>query len=126
MYENPVGIVRIEEREKIDYPFQFTYVSFGEVNTLRPRQICCHFADDIFKSIFFNENIRISLKISLKFVPNFRINNITALVQIMAWYRPGDKPLSEPVMVSLLTPHEYVTRPQWDKALQQNIDASKA
>ena len=35
-----------------------------------------------------------------------------ALVQIMAWRRPGDKPLSGPMMVSLLT-HICVTRPQW-------------
>ena len=28
-----------------------------------------HFAEDIFKCAFFNENILISLKISLKFVP---------------------------------------------------------
>ena len=35
-----------------------------------------------------------------------------ALVQIMAWRRSGDKPLSEPMMVSLLT-HICVTRPQW-------------
>ena len=28
------------------------------------------------------------------------INNIPALVQIMAWRRPGDKQLSEPMMVS--------------------------
>ena len=32
----------------------------------------------------------------------------------MAWRRPGDKPLSEPIMVSLLT-HICVTRPQWVK-----------
>ena len=32
----------------------------------------------------------------------------------MAWRRPGDKPLSEPMMVSLLT-HLCVTRPQWVK-----------
>ena len=25
------------------------------------------------------------------------INNILALVQVMAWRRPGDKPLSEPI-----------------------------
>ena len=31
------------------------------------------------------------------------INNIAALVQIMAWRRPGDKPLSAPMMVNLLT-----------------------
>ena len=42
-------------------------------------------------------------KISLKFVPKIRINNIPALVQIMAWRRPGGKPLSELMMVSLLT-----------------------
>ena len=40
------------------------------------------------------------------------INNIPALVQIMAWRRAGDKSLSEPMMVSLLT-HICVTRPQW-------------
>ena len=32
----------------------------------------------------------------------------------MAWRRPGDKPLSEPMMVVLPT-HMCVTRPQWDK-----------
>ena len=38
------------------------------------------FADNIFKCIFFNENVRISIKISLKFVPKGPINNIPALV----------------------------------------------
>ena len=47
--------------------------------------------------------------VSLKFVPKFPITNIPALVQIMAWRRPGDKPLSEPMMFSLLT-HVCVTR----------------
>ena len=82
------------------------------VNTLRPRRNEQHFADDIFKRIFFNENVWISIKISLKFVPKGPINNIPALVQIMAWRRWGDKPLSEPIMVSLPT-HICVTRPQW-------------
>ena len=81
-------------------------------STLRPRQNGCHFTNAIFKCIFLNENAWISLKISLKFVPKVRINNIPTLVQIMAWRRPDDKPLSEPVMVSLLT-HICVTRPQW-------------
>ena len=39
------------------------------VNTLRPRQNGRHFADVIFKCIFLNENLLISIKISLKFVP---------------------------------------------------------
>ena len=77
------------------------------VNSLRPRQMAA-----IFKYIFLNENVLIAIKISLKFVPKGWINSIPALVQIMAWRRPGDKPLSEPMMVSLLT-HICITRPQW-------------
>ena len=81
-------------------------------NTLRPGQNGSHFADAIFKCIFMNENGWIPIKISLKFVPKGPINNITALVQIMAWRQPGDKPLSEPIMVRLPT-HICVTWPQW-------------
>ena len=56
-------------------------------------------ADDICKCIFLNENDRISIKISLKFVPRSSIDNKPALVQVMAWRRIGDKPLPEPMMV---------------------------
>ena len=83
-------------------------------NTLRLRQNGRHFPDKIFKWIFLNENVWISINISLKFVPRGPINNIPTLVQVMAWRRPGDKPLSEPMMVYLLT-HICVTRPQWVK-----------
>ena len=66
-----------------------------------------------FSSAFsLNETFWIPIKISLKFVPKSPINNIPALVEIMAWRRPGDKPLSQPMMVSLLT-HISITRPQW-------------
>ena len=82
------------------------------LNSLRPRQNGRHFAEDIFKCIFSNENVWIPIKISLKFVPNGPIKDIPALVQIMAWRRPGDKPLSEPVVVSLLT-NICITRPRW-------------
>ena len=51
-------------------------------------------------------------KVLLKFVPKGPINNNPALVQIMAWRRLGDKPLSESIMVILLT-HICVTRPRW-------------
>ena len=70
-----------------------------------------HFADAIFKCIVLNENVRIPIKISLKFVPKGPTNNIPVMVQIMAWRRSGDKPLSEPMMVSLPT-HICVARPQ--------------
>ena len=80
-------------------------------NTLRPTPDGRHFPDDIFKCIFLNENAWICNKIPLKFVPEGPINNIPTLLQIMTWRRPGDKPLSEPMIVSLPT-HVYVTRPQ--------------
>ena len=82
------------------------------LNTLRPRQNGCRFTDEFWKYIFLNENAWISIIISLKFVPKDPNNNMSALFQIMAWRRPGDKPLSEPMMVSLLT-HICVTQPQW-------------
>ena len=71
-----------------------------------------HLVKKFFKRMFFNENIWISINISLKFDPKGSINNIPALVQIMAWRRPGDKPLSELMMVNLPT-HICATRPQW-------------
>ena len=80
------------------------------LNTLRPRQNGRHFADDMFKCIFLNENVWIPIEISLKFVPKGSINNNPALFEIMIRRRPGDKPLSEPMMVSSLT-HTCVTRP---------------
>ena len=58
------------------------------LNILMPRQNGLHFPEDIFKCIFLNENAWIFIKISLKFVPNGSIENILALVQIMAWRRP--------------------------------------
>ena len=90
-------------------PMQFV----SNLNTLRPGQNGRHFPN-IFQWIFLNENVWILLKISLKFVRKLQINNIPALYQIMAWRRQGDKPLSGPMMVWLLT-HICVTRPQWVK-----------
>ena len=80
-------------------------------NTLNPRQNGRHFLDNIFKCIFINEGILILTKISLKFVPKGPINNLPALVQIMAWCQPEDEPLSEPMMAHLLM-HMFITQPQ--------------
>ena len=82
------------------------------LNTLRPGQDGRHFADGIFTSIFINENCCILIKFSLKYVRKDPMDNNPALVQIMAWRRSGDKPLSEPMMVNSST-HICVTRPQW-------------
>ena len=92
------------------------------INTLRLRQNGRHFADDIFKCIFLNENVWIPIEISLKFVPKGPIDNIPAYVQIMAWRQTGDKPLFEPMMVRLPT-YICVTRPPWVK-LQRTRQSS--
>ena len=89
------------------------------LNTLGPRQKWQNFADDIFKRVFLKENVCISIEFSLKFVLKGPINNIQVLVQIMAWCRPGDKPSSEPMMVSLRT-HICVAQPQWVNSMSLN------
>ena len=65
--------------------FQLHYVQYNPLNTLRPRQnglfhrrhILIHFLDWKCFNLF----------------PSVPINNILALVQMMAWCQPGDKPL---------------------------------
>ena len=94
----------------------YTLCILSYIKTLKPRQDGRHFADDIFTCVYLNEDIWISINISLRFVPKGPIDNIPALVQIMAWRRPGNKPLSDPMMTSLLV-HICVTRPQWVKTL---------
>ena len=70
-------------------------------NSLRPRPNGRHFADDIFKCIFLNEDVSIFIKISLKFIRKGPINTIPAFVKLMAWHWTDDKPLSEPIIVRL-------------------------
>ena len=70
------------------------------INTLGPNQNGHHFEDDTFKCVFLNENVLIAIKNSWEFFPKGPINNIPALSKIMDWHLPGDKPLSEPMMVN--------------------------
>ena len=53
----------------------------------------------------------ISIKISLNFVSSGPFDNIPTIAQIMAWRWPGDNPLFEPMVVSILT-HICFTRSQ--------------
>ena len=66
-----------------------------------------------FSSAFLlNENMWISIKISLKLVHTDPINNISSLVQIMAWRRPDNKPLSEPTRTTrMFVFREYLQLP---------------
>ena len=52
---------------------------------------------DIFKSIF-NESAWIAIAILLKCVPKGPIDFKSALVQVMAWHRTGEKPLPESML----------------------------
>ena len=70
-------------------------VSFA---SLRPRQNDGHWAENIFKCIFLNQNYRILNQISLQFVTCGTTDNDLILVQITAWQRTCDKPLSEPMV----------------------------
>ena len=117
-----LGIARRGETTHTGVDVNNTHPSMiNPLNTFRPRQDVRHFSDAIYKYIFLKENVWIPIKISLKFVPKGPINNIPALVQIMAWRRPGDKSLYEPMMVCLLT-HICVTRPQWVNTLSPRQD----
>ena len=68
------------------------------LNSFSPGQNGRHFAGEIFKSIFLNENVRIPIQFPLKFAPNGPIDNKSALVQVMACRLFGAKPLPEPML----------------------------
>ena len=90
-------------------------------------------------------DISILTKISLNFHAKGLINTIPALVEIMAWHQPGNKPLSEPMMIIILmhqwvkhcTYHidcaslhilwspdaEFITRSHWYDAVNSSLDA---
>ena len=98
--------------DKLTFPVSDATVStVGKyIHTLKPGQDGRYFSDDIFKCIFINKNIWISIKISPNFVPKGTINNIPSLVQIVAWRRP----VAEPMMF-ILPMHVCVTRLEWAK-----------
>ena len=65
-------------------PYSSSSIWATKVNTLRPKQSGRHFVDDPFKRIDLTETFRVSINISLEFVPNGQINNIP-LVPMIAW-----------------------------------------
>ena len=93
-----------KQKEKYNHSYNLKPMSLYQpvitgVNSSPPGQNGRHFADGIFKCIFMNEKFCILIKISLKLVPNDLIDNKTALIQVMAWRRAGDKPLPEPMLM---------------------------
>ena len=80
------------------------------LNTLRSEQNGCHWAHDIFSCIFLNKNACVMIKISLKFIPKGSIDSKSALVQVMAWYLAGTKPLPELMLTKLHDAWHHVAK----------------
>ena len=93
-------------------PIVRTYVSMYDLTHHPLDKMAANLADDIFKCIFLIENDRISIKISLKFVPRSPIDNKPALFQVMALRRIGDKPLPDQWLPGSPT-HMCGTRGRW-------------
>ena len=87
----PTGRLYVERERDMGCTESGTLVH--QFNTLRPRQDGRHFADDIFKCIFLMKMLEFRLLFHWSLFPR-AINNIPAMVQLMAWRRPGDKPIS--------------------------------
>ena len=51
--------------------------------------------NNILNELFSKENLRIVNKISLKYACWYLIGKMSALFQIIAWHRAGDKPLCD-------------------------------
>ena len=69
----------------------------GDYNNLTPPPPGRHFVRRHYRMIFLSENDIIPIRISLKFVLRSPIDNKSALVQVMARRRTGDKPLPDPM-----------------------------
>ena len=71
------------------------------LNPFAYRQNGRYFPDGILKCMFVNENFCIFFNIRVTFVPRDPIHNMSALAKIMALRRPGNKPLSQPMLTHL-------------------------
>ena len=89
---------RFEYIAKFVWSLVMALKSYSLLTHLPLNKMAAILADDIFKYIFLNKNFRISIKISLKFVPKVPLDNKSVLVQVMAWRRTGDKPLPKPML----------------------------
>ena len=72
--------------------------SMSYIYSYPPEQNGRHFADNRYKLILINEKFCIFIKTSLNVLSKCPIDNKPVLVQVMAWRRTGDNPLSEPMM----------------------------
>ena len=58
---------------------------FGQLNSTRAAQICCHNADNIHQIVFLNENLQILIKISMKLALKSQNNDMSSLFCVKCW-----------------------------------------
>ena len=66
-----------------------------------------HFGRQFSIAFFINENDRILIQISLKYVARSPIDNEPVLVQTMAWRQWGDRPLPGAMMSQFIDAHVW-------------------
>ena len=75
---------------------------------IAPGQNDRHFSSALPSII--SANFRVMIQISLELVPRGRIDDKSALVQVMAWRRTGDRPLAEPVLTQFIVLGSWCVR----------------
>ena len=80
---------------EVSFDFEALAIINCAFNTMSPRQNGRYFSYGIFTCILLKENAWISIKMSVKFVPEGPINTIPTLDYILAWPQSGDKTLSK-------------------------------
>ena len=95
------------------------YLTYPSFNTLRPKQNARHFPH---VQMYFPEWKCINFDLDFTEVCAYGSNQQYSSIGLTAWCRPGDKPLYEPMMISILT-HMCVTWTHWVniKALLNSI-----
>ena len=79
------------------------------------------FADNISQRIFLNENVRILIQISLKFIPRGSNDNKSALFQVMAWCWTSDKPLPQQMLTQFTDTEKEKHTYQWKQFSTQRV-----
>ena len=99
-----------------DLPSQDENIRGKRLNSLRPKQNGCHFANSIVRFILMNENYFYFDSNFIEICSQKSNNNKIELEQLMAWQWSGDKLLSETVLVLSELTHWLL----WDAAVILN------
>ena len=97
----PWGSVSVSEREEGEFASSLKIIIY----ILRPVQNGKHFAHNILKCVFLNENINILIQILLELVHEDLVDNKSTLVQQMAWCWTVNKAINWTKMDDIIWRH---------------------